>query len=78
MPVIITPARAQPGCTWLQILVNHNFVAGHAEARRLLDNGAIRLNGDTVGAQDTWDGHAADLLAVGAKNFYLHPVTTEE
>jgi hypothetical protein len=78
MPIVITPARAQPGCTWAEILVNHNFVTGHAEARRLLGIGAVRLNGYTVGPQDRWDGHDADVLAVGRKSFYLHPMVCND
>ena len=54
--------------TWADLLVAANLAGSKSDARRLVEQGAVKLNGTTVDVE-TMDFQPGDILKVGKRNF---------
>ena len=54
--------------TWADLLVTANLASSKSEARRLIEQGAVKLNGNKVDFE-TFDYQVGDILKVGKRNY---------
>ena len=68
MPALRLPARAEP-VDLVELLVSQRLVPTKNEARRLLRQGAVKLNGKALTASTLPAAQAAGVLRVGSRKF---------
>ena len=54
--------------TWADLLVTASLASSKSEARRLIEQGAVKLNGNKVDFE-TFDYQVGDILKVGKRNY---------
>lgn len=54
--------------SWVDLLVNANLVNSKSEVRRLIEQGAVKINGNKIDFE-TFDFQSGDILRVGKRNY---------
>lgn len=55
--------------TILKIITEMNFAKSNREARRLVEQGAVKINGEKIGLQEVMELRNGDIIQCGKRNF---------
>ncbi|MFL0247048.1 tyrosine--tRNA ligase [Candidatus Clostridium stratigraminis] len=69
VPLDIPEFKLSPGETLIEILINSNLISSKSEARRLIAQGGIKLNGEKIFDAMKFNFNNNDILQVGKRNF---------